>query len=388
MTRPVSLVQYWGGCPDTANSKWLRFVRTIRRCAEEGWRTHLVLSRMPEDPALSRAFLDCGCKIIVDPSTRLNLDMLCIRHTTRILREARADILHCHNVHTSPLIAARIAGVPVRIWSKLAMSPYYERGIRPKGHHRLMPTVRLSCSLAQLVLALSNAIREELLGYGVAASRVKVLPAPVELDPSRDDTRVDLRRRLGVSPTDVLVTAVGHAVPVKGWDVLIRAFQIVSEAQASARLLLVGSLDSPEERPFAEKLLAMVRASGLDRRAIFAGHRKDVAQVLKASDLFAFPSRSDGQGLALTEAMAAGLPCVAAEVGGIPDLITHGKNGLLFPRENHRVLAGYLSNLVSKPDLRRSLASAARADGARYSMDSYVNSLLDYYRSLLPAPFS
>ncbi len=67
MKERLSLVQYWGGYPQTANSKWERFFEIVRHCADRGWRTYLVWSRMPDDPNLTRPFREVGCKIILQP---------------------------------------------------------------------------------------------------------------------------------------------------------------------------------------------------------------------------------------------------------------------------------------------------------------------------------
>ena len=104
--------------------------------------------------------------------------------------------------------------------------------------------------------------------------------------------------------------------------------------------------------------------------------------MLADADIFAFPSRSDGQGLALTEALAAGLPCVAAASGGIPELITDSHNGLLVAREDVRALAGALRLLAEDTVLRQRLASAARESARRFDMDVYADRLIGIYREL------
>jgi len=144
MSKSVSIVQYWGGCPQTPNSKWQRFLRIIQRCAEKNWRTYLIWSRMPEDLGLARPFQQAGCEILLQRRPKRNFDLRCALGTYRMLRHVQCDVFHCHNVHTSPLIAAVLARVPVRVWSKLAMSPYYEQGEKPRGLHRLVPGLRIS----------------------------------------------------------------------------------------------------------------------------------------------------------------------------------------------------------------------------------------------------
>jgi glycosyltransferase involved in cell wall biosynthesis len=115
----------------------------------------------------------------------------------------------------------------------------------------------------------------------------------------------------------------------------------------------------------------------------FTGQRSDIAEILKASNIFVFPSRSDGQGLALVEAMASGLPCLAAATGGIPDVITDGVNGVLFERENVVDLAEKLSRLVEDEQVRLRLSAGAGEAANRYTIDAYVQTVFECYRLLL-----
>lgn len=380
---PITLVQYWGGCPQTPNAKWQRFLEVIRACSGLGWRTCIVWTRLPEDESLWRPFEDVGCRIVLEPRPTHQLDIRCIVRTRRRLRAIGCDIFHCHNVHTSPLIGAALARVPVRIWSVLAMSSSYEKGVAPRGLHRWAPSVRLSCSLATRVWAISRPVRQELLQFGVAPGKVDVVPAPVDVERYARAIPAPIRVELGLSPSDRLIVAVGHAVPLKGWDVLVEAFGRACGSMPDVHLVLVGSVTAPDEVAFAETLRQRAKRHKVSQRVHLTGPRRDIAELLKAADIFAFPSRSDGQGLALTEAMAAGLPCVAARTGGIPDMVTHGHNGLLFEREDADGLARHLTTLLHDGALRAQLSSAAQQDAARFGMEAYVERALREYAALL-----
>lgn len=381
--RSVGIMQYWAGCPQTPNSKWQRFVRIVQACAERGWRTYLVWSSMPENADLSKPFLDCGCKILLLPRAQGNFDLRCVFQTYRLLRRYRCNIVHCHNVHTSPLIGATLAGVPVRIWSKLAMSSYYELGISPRGLHRWHVSTRLSCALAHRTLCISTAVRDELLAIGIPGGKLTVILQPVDLARYQHSRPGAIREALGLQPQDVVLTAVGHAVPVKGWDIAIRALADVRRSVPGVHLVLVGSTSSPEESQFAQRLRQLIQALSLEGAVHFLGRRADVAEILAASDIFLFPSRSEGQGLALTEAMAAGLPCVAARVGGIVDLIADGDNGLLFPREDPQALAQALVTLANNEPMRTRLGAAGRASVVRLDLKPGAERMVGLYESLV-----
>jgi len=382
MSRLVTLVHYWAGCPKSANSKWQRFMAVVRRCRDEGRKNYLVWSGMPADPSLVEPFRDAGCEIVIQPRSRGNFDIASIWRTYRLLRHLKCDVFHCHNDHTSPLIGAALAGVPVRIWSKLSMSSFYERGETPRGFHKLHLSNRTSSLSCHKVLALTEAVRSEFLGQGGSADKTEVIPGPVDIDRFGKASGAGVREKLGLADSDIVITAVGHAVPVKGWDILIRSFNTLSVDKRNLHLLLVGSTAAPDEQLFADQLRSLA-AESICGQVHFLGQRAEIPEILKASDIFAFPSRSDGQGLALVEAMAAGLPCVAARVGGIPEILTDGEDGVLFERESVQELAEHLAVLIVDESLRTRLASRALRRAEAFKMETYVERVFDCYRSLL-----
>ncbi len=287
----ITIVQYWAGCPQSPNSKWQRFVEVVRACSHQGWRTCMVWTRLPDGASLRRPFEDAGCRIILQPRPARTIDPACIARTRHLLLDLHCDIFHCHNVHTSPLIAASLARVPVRIWSALAMSRRYEQGIAPRGLYRWTPSLRISCGLATRVWAISRPVRRELLDLGVAASKVQVVPVPVDLQLYERASPGPIRAELGLGQSDLLITSVGRAVPLKGWDLLVEAFALACSRANHVHLLLVGSMSRPEETPLAARLRGLAARHGIESRVHFVGQRADIPGILKASDIFAFPSR-------------------------------------------------------------------------------------------------
>jgi glycosyltransferase involved in cell wall biosynthesis len=263
------------------------------------------------------------------------------------------------------------------------MSSFYEKGLPPRGLQRLYLSNRFSSCCSHYVLALTEAVRGEFIRQGGSGQKTVVVPGPVDVERFAAASGDGVRENLGLTSRAFIMTAVGHAAPVKGWDVLLHAFAKVAAGKQDLHLLLVGSTSSTDERPFMEYLRSIVMEAGCADRVHFTDHRPDVAEILKATNLFVFPSRSDGQGLALVEAMASGLPCLAAATGGIPDVITDGVNGLLFEREDVADLAEKLSRLLDDNQLRSRLAEAAREAANRYTMDAYVQTIFRCYQLLL-----
>jgi glycosyltransferase involved in cell wall biosynthesis len=383
MSQTPGLVQYWGGCPETPNSKWRRFQHLIQTCADRGWRTYLVWSRMPDDPALSKPFQEAGCKIILERRPDKNFDLRCVLSTFRLLRRVKCDVFHCHNVHTSPLIGAALARVPVRVWSKLSMSAAYESGTIPRGIHRFNLSTRISWILSHRVLAISSAIRDDLLSGGASPEKVLVFPEAVDWRAyctGRDD---GVRAALELRPDEVVVVSVGHAVRLKGWDLLISALGSLSSRFPKLRLLLVGSTSKGEEVQTMKELRAQVEQLHMGDKVVFAGRRGDIPQVLGASDIFVLPSRSEGMGFALKEAMAAGLPCLGARVGGIPEIITHKETGLLFEKDDVEGLAKALLGVLESNELRQRLAAHGQAYIKQFCLEATTEETIGLYEAHL-----
>jgi len=338
---------------------------------------------MPENPAIVKPFKEAGCEIIFQPLQRREFDLTCVWRTYRMLRPLKCDIFHCYNSHTSPLIGAFLAGVPVRVWSKLSMSPYYEKNTRPKGLHRMMPSTRLSACLAHRILAISEKVRLELTEQGVSSKLIDTVPVPVDLMRYSKATKGGLRHELGLDSSHILITAVGRAIPVKGWDLALRAFTEIHEAVPCARLVFVGNMTSSEESRVFRQLVELAGDCRVTKYVHFLGNRVDVPEILKASDIFIMPSRSEGMPAALIEAMAAGLPCVVARVGGIPEVIDHREDGLLFERENVEELTNLLIDLIKNPVLRTTIASQASIRAIAFSISAYVDRVCECYEALL-----
>ena len=380
MSRPITVVQYWAGCPKSPNSKWQRFLAIIQRCQEQGWRNYLVWSRMPENLALVGPFRKAGCEIILQPRSRRNFDVASIWLTYKLLRRLKCDIFHCYNDHTSPLIGAALAGVPVRIWSKLAMSPYYEKGVSPRGLHRLMPGIRVTCFCAHRIIAISEKVRQELIESGGPSKQIDTVYVPVDYHRFANAAKGNIRQELCFDQSHIIITSVGHAVPVKGWDVTIKAFVQVHKQIPNARMILVGDRTSLE---YYNQLTGLVKQYEMEENIKFTGKRDDIPEILKASDIFILPSRSEGLSLALIEAMAAGLPCVAARVGGIPEVINHRENGLLFERESVEELTGHLVRLIEDRSLRTKIASQASNRATAFSIQAYVDKVFECYKYMI-----
>ena len=207
-------------------------------------------------------------------------------------------------------------------------------------------------------------------------------PAAFDVPPGTADT---VRRRLGFDTAHVVVAGVGRLIPVKGFEYLIGAHARALSSVPELRLLLVGEGDARTD------LEARVRALGVSDTVVLAGSadRAEMPAFLAAADIVAVPSVHhggyvDGLPNVALEAMASGKPLVASRVGGLPELVRDGENGLLVPEKDAHALADALVMLARDAALRDRLGASGRAEirGER-SWDAVARRFAEIYERVL-----
>lgn len=218
--------------------------------------------------------------------------------------------------------------------------------------------------------------------YRIPAGKVDVVPEAVDLRPWRSLARkyrsVGARKRL--RPPTIL--SVARQYPRKDTRSLIRAMKIVAEAHPAARLVVIGGgPELPRLRRLSGKLALEEHVSF--RGAVAGDH--DVREAYFDADVFCLPSRQEGFGIVFVEAMAAGLPIVAARAGAIPEVVEHGRTGLLVPPSDPDALAAALAKLLASPDERRMLGAAGTRAAERYGLEVVGRELVHRIRPLVEA---
>jgi glycosyltransferase involved in cell wall biosynthesis len=255
-------------------------------------------------------------------------------------RRLGARLVHTCDLYANifGLTGATLAGVRARIASRREVLTGDKSRLQLAGQ-------RTTYRLAHAVVANSSAAAEQLAQEGVPARRIRLIPNGV--DAAR------FTRRPAAGPLR-RIAMVANLRREKGHDVLIDAAPAILAAHPDAEFVLAG--DGPE----AAALAARARTRGVADRVVFLGATRDVPEVLAGSDVFVLPSRSEALPNAVIEAMAAGLPVVASEVGGIPELIAQGVTGLLVAPGDPPALAGAIGYLLDHPAAAADLGCAAR----------------------------
>ena len=252
-----------------------------------------------------------------------------------LLRRVRADVAHSH-LAVSDLVTA-VAASLARATRTVAT---VHSGYVGLGRVR-RAAWRVALRRFDRVIAVSEWVRTLL-----PASLDAALVRPSLAGPDDAFDRTQARARLGIPLDTPLVIAVGRLVPVKGFDVLARAAGMVKTA--GTRILIIG--DGPERARLSH-------AAGIE----LLGGRDDAAALLAAGDVVVSASRSEGFPQTPIHAMAAGLPVVATDVGGTPEIVVHGRTGLLVPPDDPAALAGAIDALLGDGARAAALGAAGRA---------------------------
>ncbi len=180
-----------------------------------------------------------------------------------------------------------------------------------------------------------------------------------------------LRQQLSLPADAVVFGQVSSMIHGKGIDILLRAFQVVIQNRPHARLVLVG--DGPQHQDY----LAMANRLGIAEKVLFTGYRIDPLPFYQhVFDVNVLCSRREALGYSLLEGAACGLPCLATDVDGIPEVVLDQQTGMLFPLENHAALAQKMVSLISDCTLRRRMGQAARELALdRFSKEKYLQSV-------------
>ncbi len=230
---------------------------------------------------------------------------------------------------------------------------------------------------ADSIVAISGAIRDELLKYGTDPGRIAQIPNGVEVPPLPDEgDRMRSRSELDLPPDVSVAVYVGRAGKQKGSDLLIKAWKSIAATEPKHKLFLLGE-------GFTTDPVFMKSAKEIGSSLIVTGKVRDVNLYLRAADLFVFPSRGEGLSLAVLEAQSHGLPCLLSDLPANRDLVTEGRTGLFCRPEDWEDLRDRLLYALYNISALKPLGNAARHQViARFSLGSIAAAFEDLYATL------
>lgn len=322
------------------------------------------------DPVASRTLFDAGVRQLTLGRTA-KWDVHRLGTLARILRNERFDILHTHKFGSN--LWGALIGSACRIPTIIA----HEHSWSYEGNApRAWLDGNVIGRLATRFVAVSSADGRRMVSReGVSADKVIVIPNAYI--PSPTSSHGDVRRELGLDPDALVIGIAAVLRPEKRIDLLLEAHVKVRSVVPQAQLVIAGD---GECRPGLER---QARDLGLRHSVHFLGARTDVDSVLRAADVGALSSDREGSPLLVFECMANNTPLVATAVGGVPDVVQHGRTGLLVPRRDPDALAAGLISLLTDHEQRARIAAAARDALRRYTIDVIAARFAALYDTLV-----
>jgi glycosyltransferase involved in cell wall biosynthesis len=340
-------------------------VTTLAGFDQERWRT--ILMHYPNAAAMRVAEEAKGhgieTRVVPDGDGRPG-----VRALARSIRSEAPEIFHAHLVWplrcTRGIVAARFARVPYVI----ATQQLYSRPVGLKDRIRQW----LVSTLVDRYLAVSEAMATELRGFVAGGGRVAALQNAIDVDRFRHAEQ-DLRSGLIGDLDRVVVLTLARLDFQKGLEYLIEAIPRVPGA------LFVIAGDGPDR----SRLEAKARECGIGNRVVFLGHRDDIPELLAACDIYVLPSLFEGLPVSVLEAMAAGKPVIATDIGGTNEAVVPGVTGMLVAAADAGALAREIDRLVHDPERRAAMGRAGQERVSDlFTVERMARRIMEAYEAL------
>ncbi len=290
----------------------------------------------------------------------------------RFLKKQRVDILHSHlfGPVTGASFAAYLAGIPhIGTLHDIYTIEAKKSRIR---------YIQLSSLFGTRLVTVSRQMKTYLTDLGkFKDDALQTIVNGIDLDKFNIAGTRERYPELGIGPQDIVLICVGRLEKIKGHDVLLEAFSLLRPG-SRAKLLIVG------DGPCRQDIEKQIRERSLHRDVIMLGQRDDIPGLLNLSDCFVLSSRSEGLSCSIIEAMAAGLPVIATDVGGNCELVVNGENGYLVQPDHPGILSRRLQSIIDDAPGRKKFGEMSlRFAREKYSIETMIGKYADNYDSML-----
>lgn len=299
----------------------------------------------------------------------------------RIIKKYNPLIVHTHSSKAGLMgrLAAKLAGTPIIVHTPHGHVFFGYFG--PLKTKLFIILEKLASRITDKIVVLTNREKKDHLLFKIAKEdKFSVIYSGIKLNilkESSSEEKQNLKKELGIPENSLIVGTAGRLVPVKGPEFLVKASKYIISKYPDTYFMFTG--DGPLEQDLKREALEM----GISDNIIFLGWRDDLAKIISIYDIFVLPSLNEGMGRVLVEAMALGKSIVASNVGGIPDLVIHGKNGFLVPLKNPKELAKYIQVLLEDKDKREKMGLAGKEMSLNFSAENMVEKIAELYEELL-----
>lgn len=291
-----------------------------------------------------------------------------IFHLIQIIKKEKPDIIHTHLPHGT--IWGRIAAFFTKV--KCIFTTEHNMSVWKKKHLFFYFLYKITYRINTRIIAVSQAIKNKMITeFSIPEDKIVVIHNGIDIMKLRvkHERPNDL-----VAISHPIICTIGRLHRSKGHRYLIKAFNDVVNEFPSANLLIVGDGD---QRKYLENI---VTENGLCNSVHLVGTRTNISAILQLTDIYVFPSLEEGLGISLIEACAVGKPCIASNVGGIPEVIVSGESGFLVPPADSSALASKIILLLKDNVRAKNLARCAlKVVKDKFNIDDKVKNLEELY---------
>ena len=300
-------------------------------------------------------------------------DPLALFDLLRIIDRDRVDMVHAAGM--KGILLGRAAG---RIRGCKVITHLHDTSV-PKTLFRLLHQAMAGWTDRCLVIseAVGKLARDR---FGIPSDRVTVLYNGIDLEKYQNtapDARERIRAELRVPENAPVLAIIGRLSPEKGQAFFLPWLPELLQTHPDTHVLIVG------EGPTKQECETVLSKNGSSESVRFTGQRSDIPDILAASDVLVIPSLMEGLSFCALEAMAAGRPVAAFQVGGIPELIIHDRTGVLAPERDGSALVEQIRRLLDDAALRASVVAEGQAFVNRFSTQNHIQGLMDIYEDVL-----
>ncbi len=332
-------------------------------------RGHQVAVACPPDSELAKRAAERG--ITIEPlPMRGEFDLRAGYKLARLIKRKGYQVAHCHSAHAHSvgIIASKVTRIPALIVSRRVDFPVGEKGWLNSYKYEA----------PDKFIAVSTGVKEVLIKGGIAEEKVVVVHSGIDLRRFENiDPLEELYKEFQLKGEEKVVGIVAALAPHKDYPNFLRAARIVVDRLPQVRFLIVG------EGKEAGRLRRLTAELGLGDSVIFTGFREDIPRLLSLFDVFVISSYLEGLCTSILDAMAAGVPVVATETGGIPDLVKDEENGILVPPRDPKRLAEGVLRLLNDSGLAQGMVKAGHSTVRRFSAEQMAKKTEEVYRSAL-----
>lgn len=299
------------------------------------------------------------------------LDGLAAFKIAGIARRLKFNILHLHSAHA----------ISIGLLTKFLYPNPKLIGVRRVDfniRNHIFSRMKYKSRFINRIVCISDGIKKVLLEDGIPLEKIVMIRSGIDINKFsqiQDDNGI--RERHKIPENHKIIGTVAAMAGHKDYPTLLQAASVVVQKVPNVTFLAVG------HGPDVERIKKLHQELQLEERFLFSGSQEDVGPFLKSFDIFILASKMEGLGTSILDAQSVGLPVIATQTGGVPEIVQHNQNGLLVPPQNPAALADAIIELINNEPRRISLGKKAKDNVQNYSIDKTIDETLLLYQELL-----